>query len=307
MKLKHSAITEVFVRNKRFDMNWRGRILRDTKLFHLTRANLSTNVSKSKLIGKEASEITLHYSDFDNQFDFEGTLSNLIRPSYETQTPIVIRGLNKHTVAFRKWYDVEYLREKVGYETMCEVEIGSMYSNSQKSIIEFGQYCDYILLSAKEDKNNLPLVYLAQNEVFSSLRNDYYVPQFCQDNSLDIGNGSLDFEMIWFGPARCQSPLHFDPLDNLFMQFVGRKQFILFPQVTKDNNSCFYPGGGGQLNTSAIGDIEKVDLSIFPRFSEAPQPTIALLNPGDALFIPKKWWHHVKSLERSVSVNIFWK
>ena len=261
-------------------------------------------------------EKTLTLTNNDS-LEFQQNLADMIRPSYEMQHPVIIRGLNRHTKAFREWHDLEYLRQKVGVDTSCEVEIGSMYSDSevQKSIIEFGQYCDYVLLASGENssdssdahENIMPTVYLAQNEVFRSLRKDYDVPQFCQDRSLEVGNGSLDFQMLWFGPAGCVSPLHFDPLDNLFLQFSGVKQFILYPQNLDDDNACFYPGGGGQMNTSSIGDIEQVDLSTFPRFREAPQPLFASVTPGDALYIPKKWWHHVRSLERSVSVNIFWK
>ena len=27
------------------------------------------------------------------------------------------------------------------------------------------------------------------------------------------------------------------------------------------------------------------------------------LDPGDVLFVPKKWWHYVQSLDTSISIN----
>src|SRR5690349_5471344 len=30
------------------------------------------------------------------------------------------------------------------------------------------------------------------------------------------------------------------------------------------------------------------------------------LNPGEVLFLPSRWWHHVRSLERALSVNFWW-
>jgi hypothetical protein len=49
-------------------------------------------------------------------------------------------------------------------------------------------------------------------------------------------------------------------------------------------------------------------LQRFPRFREALAAGVsAELGPGDAIFIPPLWWHHVESLERfNVLVNYWW-
>jgi hypothetical protein len=51
------------------------------------------------------------------------------------------------------------------------------------------------------------------------------------------------------------------------------------------------------------------DLARFPRFTGAlAAASTAVLAPGDALFIPTLWWHHVESLDRELNalVNYWW-
>jgi hypothetical protein len=33
---------------------------------------------------------------------------------------------------------------------------------------------------------------------------------------------------------------------------------------------------------------------------------VADLREGDTLFIPRSWWHHVRTVERSIAVNHWW-
>jgi len=50
------------------------------------------------------------------------------------------------------------------------------------------------------------------------------------------------------------------------------------------------------------------DLDRFPRYSKALEVAQnAELLPGDAVFIPRDWFHHVEALERfNVLVNYWW-
>jgi len=255
-------------------------------------------------------------------------LADAMRPYHENQTPVVIRRayMYANSIACQKWHDVEYLRQAIGDEKECEVEIGTLYTDAIKSRIPFGQYCDYLNLAAAESQQNdgvdeidnssslssssssLPMVYLAQNEVFDGLRDDYDVPKFCSDAALNVGQGSLYNEMVWIGPQGCVSPLHYDPLDNIFLQFAGVKRISLYPPQEESTNECYYPGyNGGQYNTSGV-DVEQPDFGAFPLFRNvAPLVQQVVVRSGDLLFIPAKWWHHVRSLEYSVSVNVFWR
>lgn len=55
-------------------------------------------------------------------------------------------------------------------------------------------------------------------------------------------------------------------------------------------------------------DFYNPDWSRFPRFRDAlGEAVVAELDPGDALFIPAMWYHHVEALDRfNVLVNYWW-
>jgi len=52
-------------------------------------------------------------------------------------------------------------------------------------------------------------------------------------------------------------------------------------------------------------DLDSPDSSRFPLYGSVEAPIEFELAPGDALFIPPFWFHHVECLSPSVSVNVF--
>ena len=102
------------------------------------------------------------------------------------------------------------------------------------------------------------------------------------------------------------TPLHYDSYDNLFVQVVGYKHVRLYPSSQHER---LYPRPSGGTGLSAQGnvsdvDVEAPDLAQFPKFARAVGVEVTL-GPGDALFIPAGYWHHVRSLSTAFSVS-FW-
>ena len=106
---------------------------------------------------------------------------------------------------------------------------------------------------------------------------------------------------IWLGNAT-QVATHFDLSDNFAVVALGKRRFTLFPpQATPD----LYVG---PLDMTLAGqpvsmvDPLAPDLDRYPRFARAQeQAQWAELEPGDAIYIPTLWWHHVQA---SAPINI---
>jgi len=112
---------------------------------------------------------------------------------------------------------------------------------------------------------------------------------------------------LWIGTA-AKVATHNDPTDNIAVVVAGRRRFTLFPPEQIAN---LYPG---PLHFTPAGTpvsmvhLTAPDLDLYPRFAAALETAqVAELEPGDALFIPYGWYHHVEALERfNMLVNYWW-
>ncbi len=99
------------------------------------------------------------------------------------------------------------------------------------------------------------------------------------------------------GPKGSFTPLHHDLTNNLLLQIVGRKVVLM---AAPGETPKLYNDHGVY---SRVRDITEPDiLARFPRL-DGIRIHRALLNPGDALFIPLGWWHQVSSLDFSVTIT----
>jgi hypothetical protein len=111
---------------------------------------------------------------------------------------------------------------------------------------------------------------------------------------------------LWIGNEGIVSA-HYDGSDNVACVIAGRRRFVLFPP---EQTCHLYPG---PLNfTPAGAPTSLVDLN-DPNFARYPLFKLALaeaysveLGPGDAIFIPMLWWHHVESLEKVNALMNYW-
>jgi Cupin-like domain len=109
---------------------------------------------------------------------------------------------------------------------------------------------------------------------------------------------------LWIGGTGTRTPLHFDLVDNLYVQAQGRKTVRLVPPAELDLVYP-HPPQTRAYQTSMVDWLD-VDTERFPRAEQASVRSITL-QPGDGLLIPAFWWHELESDEPTVSVNIWWR
>ncbi|KAF2234820.1 Clavaminate synthase-like protein [Viridothelium virens] len=154
-------------------------------------------------------------------------------------------------------------------------------------------------------------LYLAQaslSDLPGTLRKDLPTPGIVES----AGRGDVYNSNIWIGMAPTDTPLHKDPNPNLFVQLAGRKVVRLYePSVgmemfraaqmrTHDTASASFRGA------EMMQGEEKKALEDIVWGNDAENPLEAHLNSGDAIFIPRGWWHSIKGVGKGLTASVNW-
>jgi cupin-like protein len=229
--------------------------------------------------------------------------------------PAIVRGMVKDWQAVREFLDspaalVRYLeRHDSGKPvdalmTAPEVD-GQIFYNEAMSGFNFhrnrlplSQIAAQVLRYAKFPK---PPAVAAQSALIRDC-----LPAFAQENRLPLFDATI-LPRIWLG-NRITTPTHVDEWNNVGCVVAGRRRFTLFPPEQIANLYIgpldFAPTGAAMSMVS----LRDPDFTRYPKFRDAlAAAQTAELGPGDGIFIPPLWWHHVESLEPfNVLVNYWW-
>jgi hypothetical protein len=145
-----------------------------------------------------------------------------------------------------------------------------------------------------------PAVYVGAVPVAEAL------PGFREANVLPIMEAAIP-PRVWLG-NRVTVQTHFDMSENIACVVGGRRTFTMFPPEQIVNLYV------GPLDFTLAGQpismarLESPDFVRYPRFHAAlATAESAELEPGDAIYVPYMWWHHVVSHDAfSALVNYWW-
>ncbi|XP_067647599.1 bifunctional peptidase and arginyl-hydroxylase JMJD5 [Eurosta solidaginis] len=217
--------------------------------------------------------------------------------------PVLLLNTIAHWPAMQKWRDLNYIHKLAGNRTV-PIEIGANYATDEWSQ-QLVKVRDFLQRQFKQ--TDVEIEYLAQHELFDqipALKADIRIPDYCtlRTNVLDCSEPAKVSIKAWLGPKNTISPLHYDPEHNLLCQVFGRKHVIL--AAPADTSKLYAHETEMLCNTSQL-DAAHLDYERYPLAAEVKFFNV-ILQAGDCLYIPPKWWHYVRAKSESFSVSFWW-
>lgn len=246
----------------------------------------------------------------------EGVTADAIPDSVLTSVvPLVLKGLVK------QWPIVQAAQDsaQAGFEYLCQFYNGELVNTAigdenNNGAIFYNQ--DFTGFAYERARSSLTNVYENINRLHANgSQRAYYVdsalvnacvPGFRAHNDLNLGQFNPRVS-VWMGNRTIVSA-HHDIPDNIACVVIGKRRFVVFPPDQLQNLYIgpldFNPAGPA----ISLVDLHNPDFEKFPRYREAlAHAQIAELEPGDAIYIPSMWWHHVEGLMPfNVMVNYWW-
>ncbi|MFT4077119.1 MAG: cupin-like domain-containing protein [Asticcacaulis sp.] len=247
-------------------------------------------------------------------------IENIDRATFDTEIryagqPVILKGIVTQWPAVRAAHDSskalgDYLRQ---FDSGKEANV-SVARKELKGQFFYNE--DLTGLNYQTHRGTLSFIvgwclsHMGQTESESVYLQAQPVDQFAPGLAAELAMPLLDAAVrprLWIGNT-LRTQTHFDYTSNIAVHVAGEKVFTLFPP---DQTANLYPG---PLDRSPAGvpismaSLEAPDAQRYPHLDEAQAHALtARLSPGDGLFIPPLWWHHVQTTgPLNMLVNYWW-
>jgi hypoxia-inducible factor 1-alpha inhibitor (HIF hydroxylase) len=318
----------------------RGTAYGGKKLFDLAKIDLAQALmldSENKEIQKELIEVSQSANSGSQNSQFISLIPNfgddgqIPRLSFgdprafelmKNEFPVILTGLPLIQTAVNKW-NLKYLAENITdknisvYENRTDNQF--MYSDESKNEANYNfksktkqlqmSFDEFLKKIEEAEASNLNTNYYLQQSLHQEGVNQKILDDFKQFNwpwihtmQAILDMGPMKANTLWIGMAGVVTPSHFDEAHNFFAQVSGHKKFVLHHPKYFPNMYPFplhHP-----CDRQSQVNIENPDLKLFPKYKDA-RSVEGIVGPSDVLYLPGYWFHYVKSLDRTTSVN-FW-
>ncbi|GLE04552.1 hypothetical protein PINS_up013507 [Pythium insidiosum] len=111
-----------------------------------------------------------------------------------------------------------------------------------------------------------------------------------------------DYRFVYIGPAGSWTPLHHDVFGSYSwsVNITGQKQWIFFPPEDE-------PKLKDRFGRTVLPDWTSTDYdrSLYP-LAHTATPLYVTQDAGEAIFVPSRWYHQVKNVVPTISINHNW-
>jgi len=215
------------------------------------------------------------------------------REYIDTHTPVLMRKVTANWPAMKKWSFEFFANLQLPKQVFLEMN-NVLQQKGEYEVMDYGDYIRRIAADSSEPGKRPG--YLSVFKIFRAF------PQLKEDVDFSILNQHKLKNTVagWIGPAGTVTGYHVDWGDNVLAQVCGRKEVRLV--APKESKYMYTSPRFDQGTTSSLVDVDNFDAERFPLFEKAKQYRV-VIHPGEMLFIPRGWWHYVRSLDKSISVS----
>ncbi|TQE13658.1 hypothetical protein C1H46_000665 [Malus baccata] len=294
---------------------------------------------------KEVRELSLGESGRVERLEFPPTPLQFLRDYVNHNKPCIISNATLHWPALSSWTDDSYLTEALSSadislhltphgqaDALVPLDGSLCFASAQVQRMPFPKALS--LITNNESQSKLVAYAQQQNNCFPS---EYSALAGDCDPHIPWASEALgclpDAVNMWIGNHLSTTSFHKDHYENLYAVVTGQKHFLLLPPTDvhrmyiRDYPSAqySYSHDTGEFTL----ELEKPDryvpwcsvdpypspedrdkqLSSFPLYFDGPKPFHCTVNPGEILYLPSMWFHHVRqtpdSRGRTIAVN-YW-
>ena len=225
---------------------------------------------------------------------------------FRHRRPVLLRGFARHWSAITQWQSA-LLGSKQSMATCLKPRdggrrfLGADCEKTERPVDEVAQLLVSSLDVAHRFYARAPLACLREHvdlSVIEALMGATKLKEHCCG--------------VWFGPAENVTPFHYDLCHGFLAGVHGTKTFTL---VEPDEWRSMYPRPErpelARIDLEAAFEDEHTDRGReerrrHPRFFGGDAPTLrrVVIEPGDVLYTPPYWWHHVETSADGPAVSV---
>lgn len=216
---------------------------------------------------------------------------------YRQGIPVIFQGKAKHWQAVQDW-SPEWLAQHYGEDPVALIDAAPQDIEA----IDYGLKYTTLAELVKEMDNHPLEKYSRFNRLLydhPELHSHFDIAWFKKLRS-PLSSGQT-FQ-VFIGGKNSHTHLHAAAEPNLFTQIYGQKHWVFYPP---EYDALLRPPVYRNPYFHSAYNPDKPDYAAYPVMAHADYYT-CLLEPGDVLFNPSSWWHHINNPTGSIGMGFRW-
>jgi hypothetical protein len=212
--------------------------------------------------------------------------------------PVVFPGAAKNWECCRKW-TFQWFKEHYGADDVFLVDHAAVERNplgKDSEHLTFADLIDGIDQGSMKYARFHPLL-----QRHPELRNDID-QRWVKEHVSNPHTGWMRFYTLFMGGKGTDTAIHNAGNPNLFIQVCGQKLWRFYPE---EHTPIFDPLANRSIYKYTTYHPDDPDYERFPMARHMDYYE-TVLEPGDILYNPSYYWHHVSNPDRSIAVAYRW-